>query len=242
MPANGSQVHEFAPPGPPPRRGIGARHGLASDPRSGPWEDPHGRRIREGEGSERGSGAATGEAADDDHPDHLHRSPDRRRRTPDDDDRGRPGDSGSGTDRPRWCTTEALSVSLRPGQPAAGNRYAALVLTNSSSAACRTQGWPGLQLTGEDGGKIPTRVVRDHSVPSTQLTLSPGGHASARMHWTVVPGGGDPDDGRCPEPKAVRVIPPDQRTARTAAWKLGEVCGAGELDVRALLPGAGPPD
>ncbi|QPP10067.1 DUF4232 domain-containing protein [Streptomyces bathyalis] len=157
------------------------------------------------------------------------------------DDRGRPGGSGSGADRPRWCTTEALTVSLRPGQPAAGNRYAALVLTNSSSAACRTQGWPGLQLTGANGGKIPTKVVRDHSVPSRQLTLSPGGHATARLHWTVVPGEGDPDDGRCPEPKAVRVIPPDQRTARTASWKSGEVCGAGEIDVRPLLPGAGPP-
>ncbi|WP_055488900.1 DUF4232 domain-containing protein [Streptomyces sp. WMMB 322] len=154
----------------------------------------------------------------------------------------RTGGSDGGADRPRWCGTDALSVSLRPGQPAAGNRYAALVLTNSSSAACRTQGWPGLQLTGENGGKIPTEVVRDRSVPSRQITLSPGGHASARLHWTVVPGEGDPDDGRCPEPKAVRVIPPDQRTARTAAWKLGEVCGAGELDVRPLLPGAELPE
>jgi hypothetical protein len=158
------------------------------------------------------------------------------------DGQGRAGGSASGADRPPWCTTAALSVSLQPGQPAAGNRYAALVLTNSSSAACRTQGWPGLQLTGENGEKIPTEVVRDHSVPSRQLTLSPGGHATARLHWTIVPSEGDPDDGRCPEPKAVRVIPPDQRTARTASWKLGEVCGAGKLDVRPLLPGAGPSD
>jgi uncharacterized protein DUF4232 len=158
------------------------------------------------------------------------------------DDRSRPGGSGSGQSRTRWCTTDALSVSLRPGQPAAGNRYAALVLTNSSSAACRTQGWPGLQLTGEGGKKIPTEVVRDHSTPSRPLTLSPGGHASARLHWTVVPGKGDPSDGRCPVPKAVRVIPPDQRTARSAPWKMAEVCGAGKIDARPLLPGARPAD
>jgi hypothetical protein len=36
MPANGSQVHEFAPPGPPPRRGIGTRHRVRFDPRHGP--------------------------------------------------------------------------------------------------------------------------------------------------------------------------------------------------------------
>ncbi|OEV31406.1 hypothetical protein AN219_05310 [Streptomyces nanshensis] len=158
-----------------------------------------------------------------------------------DDGARRPEGSGDSQSRPPWCTTKALSVSLVPGQPAAGNRYAALVLTNSSPAACRTQGWPGLQLTGEDGGKIPTEVVRDDSTPSRQLTLSPGGKASARLHWTVVPGEGDPSDGKCPDPEAVRVIPPDQRTAKSAQWKLGEVCGAGELDVRPLLPGGGPP-
>jgi hypothetical protein len=158
------------------------------------------------------------------------------------DDGGRPSGPGGEESRPRWCTTDALSVSLRPGQPAAGNRYAALVLTNSSSHTCRTQGWPGLQLTGEDGGKIPTRVVRDHSTPSPQLTLSPGGSASARMHWTVVPSEGDPADGKCPGPAAMRVIPPDQRASKSASWKMGEVCGAGKLDVRPLLPGAGPSD
>ncbi|NLU73508.1 DUF4232 domain-containing protein [Streptomyces sp. HNM0575] len=150
---------------------------------------------------------------------------------------GRPGGSGSGDDRPRWCTTDALSVSLKPGQPAAGNRYAGLVLTNSSSHTCRTQGWPGLQLTGENGEKIPTKVVREHSTPSPQLTLSPGGQASARLHWTVVPGQGDPDDGRCPAPESVRVIPPDQRASKSAPWNMNEVCGAGKLDVRPLLPG-----
>ena len=36
MPANGSQVHEFAPPGPPPRRGIGTRHRVRFDLWDGP--------------------------------------------------------------------------------------------------------------------------------------------------------------------------------------------------------------
>jgi hypothetical protein len=152
------------------------------------------------------------------------------------------GDSGSKA-KPRWCTTDALSVSLRPEQPAAGSRYASLLLTNSSGTACRTRGWPGLQLMGADGEKIPTEVVRDESEPSRPLTLAAGERSSARLHWTIVPSQGDPADGKCPEPGSVRVIPPDQRTAKSAVWKLGEVCGTGEIDVLPLQidKGAGRP-
>lgn len=141
--------------------------------------------------------------------------------------------------RPPWCATGALSVSLRPGQPAAGNRYATLVLTNSSGTACRTQGWAGLQLTGKGGKQIPTEVVRDSSTPSRPLTLEPGARASARMHWTVVPSEGDPSDGDCPDPTAMRVIPPDERKAKSAGWDLGSVCGAGEIDLRPLRMSSG---
>lgn len=147
---------------------------------------------------------------------------------------GRPGDSGSAKARTPWCATGALSMSLRPGQPAAGSRYATLVLTNSSGTACRTQGWPGLQFTGKGGKQIPTEVVRDDSSPSRPLVLAPGEQASARLHWSVVPSGSDPSDGRCPEPRAIRVIPPDQRTAKSVTWKLGAVCGTGEIDARPL--------
>lgn len=150
-----------------------------------------------------------------------------------------PSASGDAEGRPPWCATDALSVSLSPGRPAAGNRYAALALTNSSGTDCRTQGWPGLQLTGADGEPVPTDVVRDRSRPSRPLTLAPGAAVSARLHWTVVPSEGDPADGKCPEPAGLRVIPPDERTAKRAAWELGTVCGAGEIEVTALAAGPG---
>src|SRR4051794_27805741 len=58
MPSNGSQVHEFAPPGPPPRRGIGARSGPPDHLRQGPRNrSPAGRE----EGHQHGPDAAPGE-------------------------------------------------------------------------------------------------------------------------------------------------------------------------------------
>ncbi|GAA2068133.1 hypothetical protein GCM10009801_16210 [Streptomyces albiaxialis] len=139
-----------------------------------------------------------------------------------------------------WCGTERLKVSLRSLESGAGQRYAALVLTNSSDAPCRTRGWPGLQLAKDDGVKIPTTTERDRSNASEQFTMRPGDRAWSRLHWTVVPGTGDPADGTCPEPRTLRVIPPDQRRALQTEWKLGTVCGEGELDATALRLGSGP--
>src|SRR3954447_21195816 len=61
MPANGSQVHEFVPPGPPPRRGIRTRLGYRLDPHPGPRNDPPAAWRDPGEGPQEGSGAALGE-------------------------------------------------------------------------------------------------------------------------------------------------------------------------------------
>jgi len=153
-----------------------------------------------------------------------------------------PGKRGSGKAGTPWCATDAVSTSLRPGQPAAGNRYATLVLRNTSGAACRTQGYPGLQLTGKSGREIPTDVVRDHSRAPQLVTLAPGDRASARLHWTVVPSEGDPANGKCPDPAGLRVIPPDQRAADSAGWNLGTVCGAGKVQLLPLRAGGGPAD
>jgi hypothetical protein len=138
-----------------------------------------------------------------------------------------------------WCATDALSVSLTPLSPGAGNRYAALILTNTSDTACRTQGWPGLQLVTADGDTIPTTTVRDDSADAAQLTVQPGDSVHARLHWTVVPGGEDPADGCGPEPASLRVIPPDEESAASAEWEMGEVCGGGRIEALPLAEGEG---
>lgn len=151
-----------------------------------------------------------------------------------------PGSGGVSAAGATWCAPGALKASLRPLEAGAGNRYAALVLVNTSDSPCRSRGWPGLQLTRDDGSRIPTETTREHTVPSRQFTLKPGDQAWTRLHWTVVPGTGDPGDGTCPSPGTVRVIPPDQRRALSADWKLGTVCGAGEVRATALRTGSGP--
>jgi uncharacterized protein DUF4232 len=153
------------------------------------------------------------------------------------------GQAGSGGPpaRPSWCATGELSAALNPLNAAAGNRYAALVLTNTSDAACRTQGWPGLQLTTDDGEAIPTTTVRDRSGSPVQITIQPGESAWSQLHWTIVPGEADPAGGCGPDPAALRVIPPDERDATGAEWELGAVCDAGRIEALPLAEGTGPP-
>lgn len=144
--------------------------------------------------------------------------------------------------RAPWCTTAALTPSLHPLESAAGSRYTALVLANTSGTACRTQGWPGLQLVDATGKPLPTDAVRDHSRSPRPLTLQPGESSWSRLHWSVVAGEEDPADGRCPSPAQIRITPPDQHDPDSASWgELGTICGGGKIDVQPLSEGSGPP-
>ncbi|WP_326693101.1 DUF4232 domain-containing protein [Streptomyces sp. NBC_01795] len=138
------------------------------------------------------------------------------------------------------CSPGTLSASLRQLEAAAGNRYAALVLTNTSDRPCRTQGWPGLQLTSEGGGRIPTETARDRAHEAQPITLKPDDRAWSRLHWTVVSSSGDAADGSCPTPGALRIIPPDERHSLGTGWDLGTVCGKGRIQATALSTGEGP--
>ncbi|MEO3850419.1 DUF4232 domain-containing protein [Streptomyces sp. B8F3] len=140
-----------------------------------------------------------------------------------------------------WCRTGDLAASVRPLNSAAGNRYAALVLTNDSDATCRTRGWTGLQLVGADGTDVPTNVVRDGSRTPSMQTLAPGASAWSRLHWTVVAGDSDDPSGACrPKPAELQVIPPDTYDHTDTAWQLGEVCDAGRIESLPLAKGPGP--
>ncbi|PFG93819.1 uncharacterized protein DUF4232 [Saccharopolyspora erythraea NRRL 2338] len=129
------------------------------------------------------------------------------------------------------CHTSMLSGSLQPGEPGAGQRYAELVLTNTSGETCNLYGYGGLQLIGADGRPLPTDLKRTPNPGPTLIRLAPGKSASATLHWTAVPHEGEPTDGQCqPTPVRAEVIPPDETEPLSVTWDLGEVCGFGSID------------
>lgn len=138
---------------------------------------------------------------------------------------------------PTECTVADLTASVVPGQSAAGQRYASLVLTATSPSPCFVRGYPGLQLLTASGAKVPTDVVR---APGTdkRITLTKGQKAASLLHWTVVPGAGEPTDKPCePEAATLLVTPPDETHQLKTAWGDGPVCLKGRIDAKPFQPG-----
>src|ERR671924_454518 len=127
------------------------------------------------------------------------------------------------------CHTADLSGRLGFIQGAAGSRFGPLVLTNRSHHTCTLFGFVGGQLYGAGGRRLPTRIVRDHSVPERTVTVAPGRRAFAELHWGAVPSG---SARRCPRPRSLAVTPPDERTQLRVRWTAEPVCGHGRIDVR----------
>jgi hypothetical protein len=115
----------------------------------------------------------------------------------------------------------------------AGNRYAPLVLTNTSGKTCWVYGFVGLVLIDGRGDVLRTRTRRE-SVTPHRVTLRPGASAHARLHWTVVPSG---HETRCPSSARLMIIPPDE-VAHLEVPFTATVCDDGRIDARPMAPGA----
>jgi Protein of unknown function (DUF4232) len=140
-----------------------------------------------------------------------------------------------------WCGTGQLAVTTHGLNPGAGNRYAVVVLTNTSPGTCRTQGYIGMQLVSGSGSAVPTNVVRDHSRTAAPLTLASGQHAYARLHWGAVAGNGDSTGSNCQTPASrLEVTPPDSYSHEVVKWSYGPVCEKGRIVVLPLAAGTGP--
>lgn len=129
------------------------------------------------------------------------------------------------------CHTSMLTGSLQEPEAGAGQRYAQLVLRNSSNETCTIYGYGGLQLVDEAGRPLPTKMERTPNPGPSLITLDPGETASATLHWTAVPHEGEPTDAPCqPTPARAQVIPPDETDPLTITWNAGPVCGFGSID------------
>jgi Protein of unknown function (DUF4232) len=136
------------------------------------------------------------------------------------------------------CRTADLSVQLEPGSPGAGQRYATVVLTNSSSRTCTIHGYGGLALLGAPGQGVPTDVRRvADPVPQT-VSLARGTSARSLLHWGVVPADDEPGTECEPTAATVAVTPPDQTSAALLPWTFGPVCQHGLIRQNAYVPGS----
>jgi hypothetical protein len=136
------------------------------------------------------------------------------------------------------CHTSGLAASLVREPAAAGQRYAALRLTNRGPRACTIFGYAGAQLLGRGGRRVPTRIMRDHSRAAHRVLLRPGQHAAALWHWGAIPGPGEPMRGPCePLARVVLITPPDETSQLRRSWRFGRVCEHGSIEER---PFSGP--
>jgi hypothetical protein len=141
--------------------------------------------------------------------------------------------------KPPRCRTSQLSAQLVAGSPGAGQRYATLVLTNTSRRTCRVFGYEGMQLLDGAGHNVPTNVVRVAKSKRHRVVVAPSGAASAALHWGAVSARGEPTSGPCePAAQKVMITPPDEFTHLVIAWTLGEVCDHGRIETGPLVKGS----
>ncbi|WP_285591965.1 DUF4232 domain-containing protein [Actinomycetospora sp. NBRC 106378] len=141
----------------------------------------------------------------------------------------------AGVDPPR-CTTASLAVTLGAAEGAAGSSYQPLVFTNTGSAVCTLQGFPGVShVAGDDGHQVGP-MAAETGEPGSPVALAPGdsAHATVRTADAFGPGRCDPTAVR-----GLRVYPPGESTAAFVP-RSGTSC-AGDvvtLRVRSVRPDA----
>lgn len=133
------------------------------------------------------------------------------------------------------CRTVDLAAGLRGQQAGAGGRFATLVLRNRSSHACHTFGYVGLQLRSRSGRSIPTSTTRVRPPAPKAIVLARGAHAFAKLQWSAIAAGNEPQKGACePTGSQLQVTPPDQTARLSLRWSGGPVCERGAFSVGAL--------
>ncbi|AWS44012.1 DUF4232 domain-containing protein [Streptosporangium sp. 'caverna'] len=130
------------------------------------------------------------------------------------------------------CSTGGLKARVGAVSAGAGQRYAPLVLTNTSTKSCWVYGFVGLIMFDGRGDALRTRVRRE-SVRPQRITLRPGAGAHARMHWTVTVTG---HESTCPTSARLMVIAPDE-VAHLEIPFTSVICDDGRLDITPMAAG-----
>jgi hypothetical protein len=107
------------------------------------------------------------------------------------------------------CKAASLKLSISEGEGAAGTVYRRLVFTNTGTAPCVLQGFPGVSyVAGDDGHQVGPAAVRS-GTKGEAINLAPGASAAAPVGFRQVR---NYDEAVC-KPTAVRglrVYPPQE--------------------------------
>jgi hypothetical protein len=136
------------------------------------------------------------------------------------------------------CSTADLSAQLKAGSPGAGQRFATVVLTNTSTRTCTVGGYGGLGLLGAPRQGVPTDLQRVASPSPTTLTVSPGGSVRSLLHWTAIAAADEPGAPCEPTGATIVVTPPNQSAALLRPWTFGPVCQHGLIGQNAYVAGS----
>lgn len=134
------------------------------------------------------------------------------------------------------CTTDQLDVAVAPseGGGAAGSTYEAITFTNTGSASCTLEGYPGVSaVAGDDGEQVGAAAVRDKSGTTTSVELAAGGEAYALLQVSEA-GNYDADECEPTTPRGYRVYPLGETAA---AFAPGDVEACASDDVTLLTVG-----
>lgn len=146
---------------------------------------------------------------------------------------------GSGGTSPTVTRCHTADLALHSGQisAGAGNRFAPLFFSNTSTAPCTLYGFPGLQMLDAQGNALPTNArwgggqLANQPGPTT-VTLQPGASAEFMIHWEVIPVG---NETSCPTSAKLEVTPPNAYNFLVIPMSM-HACGGGTIDVSAVQP------
>ena len=135
------------------------------------------------------------------------------------------------------CHTSQLSASFSPGQGAAGTQTFTVLIANTGAQPCTLYGFAGGQLYGAQDQALPTRVVRDGGIystqsPPTQFLLAPGQPAMFQVAWSDVPTGTQ----ACPAATRLDITPPDETTTTPVLGSYSVAACGGVLDITPVMP------
>lgn len=140
---------------------------------------------------------------------------------------------------PTRCATGSLRGSLTGANGTAGSIYYVLVLTNTGSASCVIQGYPGISfVAGSDQHQVGAPAARSGPA-GPAITLASGQSASAQLQITDASNYGTPCG--ITQTDGLRVYPPDQLASLVIAHADRACTNTTDvtLHVGALQPGRG---